>query len=267
MATTPIPVSELLRVWRQRRRMSQLDLALDAEVSTRHVSFLETGRAQPSREMLLRLAERMQVPLRDRNLLLTAAGYAPVYPERTLDDPSLRAAREAVDRVLAAHEPYPAIAVDRAWTILSANRPVSLFLDLIDPQLLEPPLNAVRLALHPMGLAPRIGNIRQWRTHILDRLRLSVEATADPALAVLLEEVRAYPIPVGNDEPVLGEVADIAIPLRLRTEHGPLTFITTMTVFGSPVDVTLSELAIEAFLPADPETAETLRKRAAEQPS
>ena len=264
MITANRPVGELLRDWRQRRRLSQLALAAEADVSTRHVSFLETGRARPSREMLLRLAERLEIPLRERNALLVAGGYAPVYPERSLDDPALQAARTAVDLVLAGHEPYPAIAVDRHWTLVAANRAVPPLLVGVGPELLRPPVNVLRLSLHPAGLAPRIANLAQWRAHLLERLRQQVEATADPALRALLEELSGYPAPgAGGVEPRRDLYdAGVVVPLRLRTHRGMLAFFSTTTIFGTPVDVTLSELAIESFFPADPATAEALRRLA-----
>jgi transcriptional regulator with XRE-family HTH domain len=266
-ATVSRSVGDLLRDWRQRRRLSQLDLALEAEVSARHVSFLETGRAQPSREMLLRLADQLEIPLRDRNTLLVAAGFAPVFPERSLDDPALHAAREAIDLLLAGHEPYPAIAIDRHWTLVAANRALGPLLSGISPELLQPPVNVLRLSLHPDGLAPRIANLRQWRYHLLERLRHQVEITADPTLIDLLNELRRYPAESGSSphRPTL-DVAGIVVPLQLRTENGLLTFLSTTTIFGTPVDVTLSELAIESFFPANAETAEVLRGMPATKP-
>jgi transcriptional regulator with XRE-family HTH domain len=270
MMTTTRPVGDLLRDWRQRRRLSQLALAAEADVSARHVSFLETGRARPSRELLLRLAERLEIPLRERNALLVAAGYAPVYPERSLDDPALQAARKAVDLVLTGHEPYPAIAVDRHWTLVAANRAVAPLLVGVAPELLRPPLNVLRVSLHPAGMAPRIANFAQWRTHLLERLRQQVETSADPTLAALLEELRGYPTPGGGAEGAANAPrrdlydAGVVVPLRLRTEHGLLAFFSATTIFGTPIDVTLAELAIESFFPADPATAEALRRIAAE---
>ena len=268
--TTTLPVGRLLRDWRQRRRLSQLALALDADVSARHLSFLETGRAQPSRDMLLRLADRLDVPLRDRNALLLAAGYAPIYPERDLDDPALRTAREAVDRVLAGHEPYPALAVDRHWTLVAANRAVAPLLAGVHPDLGQPPVNVLRLSLHPEGLPPRIANFGQWREHLLARLRRQAELTADPTFTDLLAELLAYPAPAptADSHPSIRDqdLTGVILPLRLRTDHGLLAFISTTTVFGTPVDVTLSELAIEAFFPADPATAATLRRLADDPP-
>ena len=252
------PVGVLLREWRERRRLSQLTLALEADVSTRRLSFLETGRARPSRAMLLRLTERLDVPLRERNTLLLAAGFAPAYPERDLDDPALEQARAAVDRVLVRHEPFPALAVDRYWTLIAANRVVPALLGGVAAELLQPPINVLRLSLHPDGLASRIANLPEWRAHLLARLSRQVEITGDPRLAALLQELQRYPGSRNTrdvDEPV---PLSVAVPLRLRTEHGLLSLLSTTMVFGTPVDVTLSELAVEAFFPADATTAELL---------
>ncbi len=258
MQTMNRPVGDLLRDWRQRRRRSQLDLALDAEVSARHISFVETGRAQPSREMLLRLAEHLEVPLRERNTLLTAAGYAPAYVATELDEPEMAAARRAIEMLLAGHEPYPALAVDRHWNLVVANRAIGLLLEGVAPELLAPPVNVLRLSLHPDGVAPRIANLGQWREHALARLRQQVETTADPALAALLEELRSYPAPAGGRrERILH--SGVVFPLRVRTAAGELSFFSTTTVFGTATDITLSELAIESFFPADAATAEALR--------
>jgi transcriptional regulator with XRE-family HTH domain len=258
------PVGELLRTWRQRRGLSQLDLACHADISTRHLSFMETGRAQPSRPMLIHLAERLDIPLRDRNALLVAAGYAPVYRERRLDDPALAPARAAVDLVLKGHEPYPALAVDRHWTLVAANRALAPLLAGVAAELLEPPVNVLRLSLHPAGVAPRIDNLKQWRDHVLHRLTRQVEVSADPVLMALHDELRAYPLPDGTPISVRhgapDPAADVVVPLRLRTDAGVLSFFSTTTVFGTAVDITLSELAIEAFFPADPATAEALRR-------
>ncbi len=259
------PIGNLLRDWRQRRRMSQLDLALEADISTRHLSFVETGRSRPSRDMVVHLAERLEVPLRERNAMLLAAGYAPVYPERPLDDPALAAAREAVDLVLAGHEPYPALAVDRHWTLVAANAAVAPLMAGAAPELVAPPVNVMRLSLHPDGVAPRIANLAEWRAHALDRLRQQVEATADPVLAELLEELRGYPAPEGSSGEPEGDTpyAGVVVPLRFVTEASILSFFSTTTVFGTPVDVTLSELAVESFFPADKATAAVLHRMAA----
>ncbi|HEX7125317.1 MAG TPA: helix-turn-helix transcriptional regulator [Thermodesulfobacteriota bacterium] len=252
-------IGEHLKAWRQRRRMSQLALACEAGISARHLSFLETGRASPSREMVLHLAERLDVPLRERNVLLLAAGFAPVFPERPLDDPALRAARGAVEAVLAAHEPFPALAVDRHWTLVAANRAVSPLLAGAAAALLRPPINVLRLSLHPDGLAPRIANLGEWREHLLARLRRQVGVAADPVLADLLQELSGYPSGTAARPSTPSEGADVAVPLRLVTDVGMLSFLSATMVFGTPIDVTLSELAIETFLPADAATAEALR--------
>jgi transcriptional regulator with XRE-family HTH domain len=257
------PVGHLLREWRRRRRMSQLDLACEADISTRHLSFLETGRSLPSREMLLHLAERLEIPLRERNVLLVAAGYAPVFPERSLEDPALEAARKAVDLVLAGHEPYPALAVDRHWRLIASNNAIQPLLAGVDAWLLWPPINVLRLSLHPAGLASRIANFAEWRSHLLARLRRQIELTADPILIELLSELRSYPAPncARTSAPATGgEYAGIVVPLRLITEAGALAFFSTTTVFGTPVDITLSELALESFFPADAATAQIMRR-------
>jgi transcriptional regulator with XRE-family HTH domain len=255
------PVGNLLRTWRQRRRLSQLALACDAEISQRHLSFIESGRASPSREMIIHLAEQIDIPLRDRNVLLVAAGFAPMYRERPLDDPALQAARKALDVVLKGHAPNPALAVDRHWTLVAANRAVSPLLTGTGPELLQPPVNVLRLSLHPAGLAPRIVNLAQWREHILARLNRQVEVTADRVLADLLVELRAYPSgSKSRDSAGAREFAGVVVPLQLNSPSGVLSFFSTTTVFGTPVDITLSELAIESFFPADAATAEVMRR-------
>lgn len=239
-------------------------LANESDVSARHLSFLETGRARPSREMLLRLAERLNVPLREQNTLLTAGGFAPVYAERPLDDPALAEAKKAVNLVLAGHEPYPALAIDRHWTLVAANRAVQTLMTGAAPELLAPPINVFRLTLHPAGLASRIVNFPQLRAHLLGRLRSQVEVSADPVLAALLDELTALPIiaGAGGGETPRPSEPPVVIPLRLRTADGVLSFFSTTTVFGTPVDITLAELAIESFYPADETTAATLRRLA-----
>jgi len=261
MRSTP-PVGTLLRDWRRRRRLSQLDLALHADVSARHISFLETGRSHPSREMLLHLAEQLDVPLRDRNALLQAAGFAPVYTENGLDDPELRAAREAIQLVLNGHEPYPALAIDRHWNLAAANRAVAPLLAGVKRELFDPPLNVLRMSLHPAGLAPRIANLPDWRRHVLARLQHQIDQTADPILVALHAELRDYPLPPGDYDPPTEPArhTTFVIPLRLRTERGTLSFLSTTTVFGTAVDITLSELAIESFFPADEATGRILRE-------
>ena len=256
------PVGTQLREWRQRRRLSQLDLAGHAEVSTRHLSCMETGRALPSREMVLRLADRLEVPLRERNRLLTAAGYAPLYREHALADPEMRAPAQAVERVLKAHEPYPALAVDRHWTMVACNRMVTLLMQGLPQDLLGPPLNVLRLSLHPQGLAPRIANLAAWRAHLLHRLRQQVQATADPVLAALAEELRGYAPPGDRAPDPVPPDGNVYVPLQLHSPAGVLNFISTVTVFGTPTDITLSELALETFFPADEQTAQALRQMA-----
>lgn len=255
------PVGHLLREWRQRRRLSQLELAVEAEISSKHLSFLETGRATPSREMLLRLAERLAVPLREQNVLLIAAGYAPTFPQRPLDAPDLQAARQAIDLVLTGHEPYPALAIDRHWTLIAANRAIPPLLAGVDPDLLQPPVNVFHLSLHPAGLAPRIVNYAAWRTHLLARLRQQIEVSADPLLIDLLQAVVAYPAPItAHRTPPPQAQAPVVIPLQLRTDVGELAFISTTTIFGTPVDITVADLAIESFFPANQATAQAMRR-------
>ena len=223
-----------MREWRLRRRLSQLDLALEADISTRHLSFLETGRAQPSRDMLLHLAEQLDVPLRERNVLLAAAGYAAVFRERSLEDPALAAARTAIDLVLAGHEPFPAIAVDRHWKLVSANKAVGLLLAGVDQDLLRQPVNALRVALHPNGLAPRTVNLAEWRAHLLARLRRQIELTADPDLIELLNELQKYPAARSAKPPSSAPPgAAVVLPFQLQTEHGIVSLISTVTVFGA----------------------------------
>jgi transcriptional regulator with XRE-family HTH domain len=252
----------LLREWRRRRRMSQLDLACDADISTKHLSFLETGRSRPSRQMLLHLASCLEVPLRDRNVLLSAAGFAPVFQERAFGEPALGLIRRNVEIVLSAHDPNPALAVDRHWTMLAANRAVAHLVAGAEPTLLRPPVNVLRLSLHPAGLASRIVNLAQWRAHVIARLRRQIDLTGDAVLTDLLEELRDYPSPRGVGAPPEDESGMIAIPFRLATIDGVLSFFSTTTLFGTPVDITVSELAIEAFLPADAETGEIMRRLA-----
>ena len=255
-------VGTLLREWRQRRRMSQLDLAGEADVSTRHLSFVESGRSLPSREMLMRLAEQLDVPLRERNTLLVAAGYAPLYRERALADPQLAAARRAVDLVLKGHEPYPALAVDRHWTMVAANAALAPLVASAQVELLAPPVNVLRLAMHPQGIAGAIDNWHEWRAHLLARLHRQIEVSGDATLVALFAELEAYPAPEHAAHAPRGETDPVVVPLRMRTPQGVLSFFSTTTVFGTPVDITLSELAIEAFFPADDATAAILRELA-----
>lgn len=252
---------EELRTWRQRRHLSQLELATEVDISTRHLSFMETGRSQASRSMVLRLAQKLDVPLRERNELLTAAGFAPMYASRAFSDPSLGAVRDAVDLILKGHEPYPALLVDRHWTLVSANKAAQGFMLGVAPELLKPPINVLRMSLHPNGSAPGIVNLPEWRSHVLARLSRDVEITADAALSELLTELRGYPggeVKHGHDHN-----GSVVVPLKIRTPEGAiLSFFSTTTVFGTAVEVTLSELVLEAFYPADEFTAAALRNQA-----
>jgi transcriptional regulator with XRE-family HTH domain len=259
------PVGEQLRAWRRLRRLSQLDLALDAGISTRHLSFIETGRSRPSREMLALLAEQLDVPLRERNLLLLAGGYAPAYPERSLDHPDLALARAAVERVLTAHEPFPALAVDRLWNMVAANRAVGLLVAGAAPELRVPPVNVLRLSLHPQGLASSILNLAEWKAHLLERLQHQIVTSGDPRLSALAEELEAYPAPPEGRRQAQNS-AGLYVPMRLASPMGELNLFSTTTVFGTPREVTLSELAVEAFFPADAETGDRLRALLASAP-
>ena len=256
----PPSFGEHLRHWRQRRRFSQMDMAHVAEVSTRHLSCVETGRASPSREMVLRLVERLDVPLRERNAWLVAAGFAPMYRARPLQDPEMAPARAAVQRILECHEPWPALAMDRHWNLVMHNRLVPLLMQGAAPELLQGPVNVLRLSLHPQGLAPRIANLRQWREHLFERLRQQIRATGDAVLVALLEELKGYPDASGSGAVELpGEHPGVLMPFQFHTPHGVLQLVSTTTVFGSPVDITLQELAMETFFPADEATATALR--------
>lgn len=246
---------EQLRGWRKLRRMSQLDLALEAEVSARHLSFVETGRSQPSRGMVLRLADRLEVPLRARNALLLAAGLAPAYPERPLGDPALGPARRAIEMILKGHEPFPALAVDRHWNMVAANDALAPFLGGVAPALLAPPVNVLRLSLHPDGVAPRVLNLGEWKAHLVERLKRQIVASGDAALGDLLEELAAYPAPPA---PACDDYAGILVPMMLERDGRRLSFFSTTTMFGTPAEVTLSEIAIEAFFPADEPTVAAL---------
>ncbi len=265
MATATAPgsltVGPLLRGWRRRRRLSQLDVSARAAISTRHLSFLETGRARPSREMVLHLAEELDVPLRERNTLLVAAGYAPIYRETPLEGDDMTAVRETLEQLLAGHEPYPALVIDRHWNLVLANRAVGLLLYGVPSALLAPPVNVLRLSLHPDGLGPRIVNFEEWSGHLLSRLNREVTATGDPALASLYDELCAFPGVSDREHHVpQPDGADrLMVTLRLKTPRGDLAFFSTVATFGTAVDITLAELSIESFFPADPATAATLR--------
>jgi transcriptional regulator with XRE-family HTH domain len=253
------PVGELLRQWREQRRLSQLELSIRAGISTRHLSFVETGRSAPSRDMVLHLSEELELPLRERNHLLLAAGYAPVYRETSLEAPLMAPVRDAVRQILAGHEPYPAVVVDRGWNLVDANATVGLFLAGVAPWLVEPPVNVLRVSLHPEGMAPRIANLGEWRAHLLGRLRRQVALTADPDLTKLAEELAEYPCDQPEPEIELPGPGDVVVPLRIRHDGGELAFISTVATFGTPLDITVAELAIESFYPADPATAAALR--------
>ncbi|MGB6583545.1 MAG: helix-turn-helix transcriptional regulator [Streptosporangiaceae bacterium] len=249
---------DLLREWRQRRRLSQLDLAIQANVSSRHLSFVETGRSRPTSEMILHLAEHLDVPLRDRNALLLAGGYAPAYAERGLAEPELKAVRDALRKVLAGHEPYPAVVVNRWWELVDANPGIALFTSRVAPELLEPPVNVLRLSLHPDGMAPRIANLPEWRAHLLARLHRQAQATGDQRLSDLYDELAAYP---GGESGKPPQAIDVIVPLRYRSDEEELSFISLTAVVGTPMDITVEELAIESFYPADERTARALSGR------
>jgi len=253
------PVGYLLREWRTRRRLSQLDLALQAEISTRHLSFVETGRARPTSEMILRLAEHLDLPLRERNRLLLAGGYAPVYPEHELGSPELDAVRAALRQVITGHEPYPAVVVDRGWNLVDANTSVALFTSGAADELLAPPINVLRLSLHPNGMAERIVNLGEWRAHLLGRLRRQADVSGDGDIAELYQELRGYPCHQPEPEVELPGPGDVFVPLHYRHGDQELSFFSTTAVFGTPLDITVAELAIESFFPANAATGAALR--------
>jgi len=260
MSQTVASIGDLVRTWREQRHLSQLDLAVEADISQKHLSFIESGRSAPSRDMVLLLAEHLDVPLRERNAMLLAAGFAPVFRDRPLNDPALARAMASIDRLLKAHEPYPALTVDRHWNMVAANAAVAPLLVAVDPELMKPPVNVLRASLHPRGLAPLIVNLPEWRGHLLDRLKRQWRITRDPALDRLLRELTHYPTGLPAARSPTGSTDEIAVPLRLRTQRGTLSFLSTVTVFGTPVEITLSELTLEAFYPADPETLAILRE-------
>jgi transcriptional regulator with XRE-family HTH domain len=254
-ATSGRPVGELLREWRERRRLSQLDLSIQAEISTRHLSFVETGRSRPTSEMILRLTEHLGVPLRERNSLLLAGGYAPAYAQHGLEEPELARIREALHQVLAGHHPYPAIVVNRWWEIVDANPSVAVLSAGAAPWLLEAPVNVLRLSLHPDGMAPRIANLAQWRAHLLGQLHRRAQDTGDPRLRELHDELRAYP----GDTAGTPSPTDVVLPLRYQYGDQQLSLFSISAVVGTATDVTVEELAIESFYPADEATAAALR--------
>ncbi|MGW5401104.1 helix-turn-helix domain-containing protein [Streptomyces sp. NPDC003952] len=266
----PLAVGALLRTWRERRGLSQLELAGRADSSSRHISFVETGRSRPSEEMVLRLADRLEVPVRDRNALLVAAGYAPRYAHTPLDDPSMEVLREGLERLLTGYEPYPALVVNSTYEVVAANRGVMMLMEGLPEHLLAGPLNAMRLTLHPEGLAPRIRNLRAWRGHLLAQMERQIALARSAPLRALYEEVSAYPLPEsagpgesGPDESGPDEaVAYLALPLRIEHDGHLLSFVSSISTFNTPMDVTVAELAIETLLPADPATVKYLRSLA-----
>jgi transcriptional regulator with XRE-family HTH domain len=258
LAAPDLRIGPLLRSWRERRRLSQLDLALEAGVSARHVSFVETGRSRPSAEMVLHLADQLDVPLRDRNAMLLAAGYAPAFKERPLDAPEMTPVRDALQLLLDGHDPYPAVAVDRRWNLVAANHGLGILLEGVAPELLRAPANAMRIALHPDGMAPHVVNLAVYRADLLERVRRVAAATGDPFFYELLEELGGYPAPDEDAPPPSGH--EIFVPLRMRAKDGSeLSFFSTIATFGTAVDITVAELAIESFFPADEHTAEAVR--------
>jgi transcriptional regulator with XRE-family HTH domain len=263
-ATSARSIGALLRSWRQRRHLTQLELANHAGVTTRHLSFVETGRARPSREMVLHLAEALEVPLRDRNDLLLAAGFAPTYHQRDLADESFEPVRRALEQVLAGHEPYPAIVVDRHWNLVSTNQAAAVLVEDVAEDLLAPPVNVLRVALHPRGLAPRVRNLTAWSDHVIGRLQREVLITGDEGLAALAAELRGLVRDGGGDGHVVSAEAgrDIAVPLLLDSQRGPLALVTLIATFGTALDITLAELALETFLPGDERTSELLHEYA-----
>jgi transcriptional regulator with XRE-family HTH domain len=252
------PVGVILRTWRERRRLSQLQLAMQAEISARHLSFIETSRSKPSREMLVHLSEQLEVPLRERNHMLLAAGYAPAYPQSPLASPGMTPVRNAIDSIM--QIPYPTAIVDRRWNLVQMNDATAIFTEDVDAELLQPPVNTLRVALHPRGFAPRIVNFAEWSAHLLDRLRREAQFSGDPELIALYEELRGY---AGNGEVDVtdGLPSEIALTLRVRVRDRELAFFSTIATFGSPVDVTVAELMVETFFPADAQTAEALSQR------
>jgi transcriptional regulator with XRE-family HTH domain len=256
MTSATRPVGELLRDWRERRRLSQLELSIQAEISTRHLSFVETGRSRPTPEMIVRLTEHLEVPLRERNQLLLAGGYAPAYPQHGLDAPELAAVRAAMTSVLAGHQPYPALVIDRWWNLLDANDAVGRLVAGCAAELLAPPVNVLRLSLHPDGLAPRIVNLGEWRAHLLERVRRRADVTGDERLRELLAELRGYP---GGDEPAAAPHS-VVLPMRLRQGEHELSMFTLSAAVETTSDITVQEMVIESFYPADEPTAVLMQR-------
>ncbi|MBJ3808331.1 helix-turn-helix domain-containing protein [Streptomyces flavofungini] len=262
-AAEPSEVGALLRAWREERRVSQLELALRADSSARHISFVETGRAKPSEDFVLKLAEHLDVPVRERNALLLAAGYAPRFKQTPLDDPSMATLRAGLDQLLQGYEPYPALVVDATYQVVAANRGIAMLLGDLPEDLLAPPLNAIRLVLHPRGLAPKVRNLREWREHLLHQMGRQIALHRSAELKALYDEVAAYPVAdPGEDTAADGQVAHFALPLRIEHEGRVLSFVSSISTFNTPMDVTVAELAIETLLPADPATVKYLQSKA-----
>jgi transcriptional regulator with XRE-family HTH domain len=261
------PIGDQLREWRERRRLSQMDLAVQAEVSTRHLSFVETGRSKPSREMILRLAEQLDLPLRERNHLLLSGGYAPVYAESALDSPHMTAVRGAIRQLMTSHEPYPAVVVDRSWNLVDGNSSLGVFTAGCAPWLLESPANALRISLHPDGTAPRIVNLGEWRAHLLSGVRQQAALTRDREICELYEELRGYPCDQPEPDVEVPGPGSIFVPLRIRYQGRELAFFSTVATFGTPLDITVAELAIESFFPADEDTRAFLHGRVHSEPA
>jgi transcriptional regulator with XRE-family HTH domain len=259
-------VGSLLRKWREQRQLSQLSLALNAGISARHLSFVERGRSKPGREMLLRITKQLDIPLRERNELLLAAGHAPAFPERSLQDQELAPVREALDLILSGHEPFPAVVVDRGWNLVAANSVMVALGEWVDPALLEAPVNVMRVGLHPLGLGRWIINLGEVRAYFIGRLERQVAIAGDADLAALLDEVSGYPAPEYERDPAaVAAAGHILTPLiQVRNpDGGQLSFFATIATFGTAVEVTTSELSIELAFPADTATAEALKNLAA----
>ena len=261
MATDAEPqtAGELIRFWRTQRRLTQMDLALDASLSTKHLSFVETGRSQPSRQLLVHLAQHLDLPIAERNRLMLAGGFAPPYLEQPYDGEVMQPLRESLSRLLEAHEPNPALIVDGLWNLIEANRAASLLWDGVDPDLLEPPINMLRLGVHPGGL-PKISSMTAaCNAPLISRLRRQSREDADPALGELLDEVEAY-LP---DEPPTAQATQPVVSLDLRTPAGEVSLFTVIATLGAPLEVTAASLAIETFVPMDPTSAARLAELAA----